>query len=379
MWTRSDPEAKTGLKKHLLTAGAITAGAVILGVAADRAITLNRKYNFTEDQREAFTQPSTILEYYAAVVDSAEELGLDLYAAGGLVKQALGDESTIIDPHTRTITISDDSNCETRRKATVLRPREWTLRDLDFRLKRIRPRENATNAWIIAGPDQIEEIKNRTARLQELIDSHAKQSHGLDQGPEISMFGYEDDFRSTFKPSDYATRTKTSADQKSEIIFDNNGHSFELAESEPWTCIINTPDRRTLRIPTDSPETILGRTLTRTTVMRARDADDVARIISSLEQRGLWDALRTERWDTYVSFRHQLDKMTSTQDIARSALSGNVKLATSLSIVKVLSPLLRGIENSSLGAEFRRRGGPLAKFANSAMGAVSTDNIKRDT
>lgn len=344
--------------------------------ALDQGLTLHRKHRYTREQREILTAPSTIFEYYALVSEYAAEKGLELYATGGFVKQALGDESTEIDIENRTISISDDDTCSTRKKATILRPGEWTLRDLDFRLKRLEVGPDGNKQSVVATSQYGEDVKKHTEELQRRIDEHTKEKYGVDKGPQLSMFIYDDDFDAPFQPKHYATRTQAITDQEGTIvaerIFDNNGHSYEVEASEPWTYVL-TINGKTLEFQADSPETNLGRTESRTTVPRKRDIKDVLRIITSLEKRGLWRHLCTHRWGQYAAFRRDLNITIGAPNIARTALKGEVALSAKLLLVNMLSPLAHLVEQSSFGAEFRDRNSPLSRLGEKVMGATPTE------
>lgn len=365
-----NPESHPGWEKGLIAAGAVaTVGAAALA-AANVWCVLSRRNEFTLGQREELTRPSSILEYYALAYNEAEKLGLELYAAGGIVKQALGDRQTEIDPENRTIRVSSSAECDTRKKATVLRPKEWTIRDLDFRLKRYGDEE--TGEWVLATPNHEEYIKEKAAKLQKTIDKHADK-HDLEFGPELSLFGYEPEFDHPFSPLDYASKTAINKEGNKETIFDNNGHRHELAVNNPWIFIIELRDGTELRMLTDSPEDILGRTMNRTIVNRKRDLRDVNRIIKVLEARGLWEKLHTKNWHTYRTFRKEMDSQTTLASINSELRASQTHTALALGIIKVSSPLVHAAESLPLAAELRRRGSRLWKFANQIMGATPTE------
>ncbi len=179
----------TTLMKPLIGAG-VVAGSVVGAYKGFEG--------WYDREREARLQPGALeestLPYYDHVLELAEQYGLVIAAAGGIVKQALIDPETDYDLDSRRFTVSENPNCHARSKATLYRGRpELTLRDMDWRVLSLLVPHETEDIWVPALSGQTTRIRDRQARMQEDLDRFA-QTRNFRRGPELSLFPYEDDF-----------------------------------------------------------------------------------------------------------------------------------------------------------------------------------------
>ena len=342
---------------------ALTAG----GLVAGWRVTDHAYESFRRENMPPNGDQISILPYYDTLVSTAHQSGLVIASAGGIVKQALGDSFTVIDPDARTIKVSDNPASKTLGKATLYRPDpEFTLRDLDVRVLGVTDEEGAIYPAL---PSTKERVNETATYIQGILNSRAIDS-GLPRGPVLSMFTYESPFDRPFSPSDYATRTALDPTSNVEHLFDNNGNKITVPVDEAWTCLVPYNGGE-LAIPTNSPVTILGRTLTRPVVARQRDVADVKRGVKNIHTKGLEDVLLGERWRQYEDFRLNLDGSLSLRKIAENARNGRSRVAFNMLIARGIIPFAAGIENSFLGMAIRDPQLPVYAFFERQMGANS--------
>ncbi len=340
---------------------ALTAGGLVAGwQTADHAYESFRRGNMPSNGDHI-----SILPYYDTLVSASHQSGLVIASAGGIVKQALGDQYTEIDPDTRTIRVSDNPDSKTLGKATLYRPGpEFTLRDLDVRVMGVADEEGVIHPAL---PSTKQRVKETATYIQGVLNLEA-EDRGLPRGPVLSMFTYESPFDRPFSPSDYATRTTFDSATNVEHLFDNNGNEIIVSVDEAWTCLVPYNGGE-LAIPTNSPVTILGRTLTRPVVARQRDVADVNRGVLNIRAMGLDDVLLSERWLQYKEFRLALDRSLSLRKILENARKGKFKTAANMLLARGIIPFAAGIENSFLGMAIRDPELPIYSFFERKMGA----------
>lgn len=306
---------------------------------------------------------ASILPYYAEMISACRDNNLVVASAGGIVKQALGDPFTEFDIGNREFFVSENPESPTLKKATLYRPDpELNLRDLDLRLKR-----RVYNG--IASPVTTADSKVKrelVLQIQKRLNETAVEN-GFPRGPILSLFTYELPFERGFRPTDYATRTFINEDG-SETLFDNNGNYMTLAEEEPWHCVVPTP-QGDLRIPTDSPQTILGRTLTRPVVTRRRDASDVASALVVIKDKELEYELLPD-WSNILEFRRQLDSSISIKAALQHGRSGRLVEAAGMVAALAVIPLAGSIEESYIGMAIRDPNSPIFPIMERIMGVA---------
>ncbi|PID30457.1 hypothetical protein CR973_02650 [Candidatus Saccharibacteria bacterium] len=359
--------ARPRLERGLFVAGAAAVAGKLAMWGAEVAYRRARQNRYTPEQLEAATAPSSIVPYLELVFAKAEQDGLELVLAGGIAKKALADPETEFDQEKKIMKVSDDPRSLARRNATILRPDELTERDIDIFCKYIWIGEGEDRRRVVADqadPVVASALRERAAELQAVVDEYAKE-HGLDLGPEISVFGYDkpyghDDFRLT----DYASKTRLSADGKTETLFDNNGNRFEMPVDEQWMLQIGN-----VCIPVNSPQVQLGRTLTRTVVSRKRDIADVNAGIRNLKNKSLWSGKMVSMWRQYQEFRAAMDDSIRLRAIMHER---NLVMALNLLGARALDEITEMVEESPLLCPaIRDRRGPVSRFAGWVMSASS--------
>jgi hypothetical protein len=365
------PEGQQGLglleRPALVGAAAVAAGALALKGVSE-AYARVRRSRYTQEQFEMATEPSSIVPYVEFVLNWAEENGLEVVIAGGIAKKALIDPETQFDsnPQIRTMRVSDNPNCLARKSATVLRPDEVTERDIDIFCKYLHVGEGANRKRVVADrfdPEIEELIIARGKELQKKIDEFAEK-RGLEIGPEISLFAYDSPYGHNFNLLDYATRTELLEGEEVERLFDNAGNSYEMPVDAQWTLLVGG-----LRIPVNSPQVQLGRTLNRPVVARKRDLADVNAAILNLKNKGLWQGKMVSMWPLHQAFRIAMNESLKLSQISaeRSASVILHKLG-----MKALAPFTGIIEDSSLtSAAIRDRRGPFSKLSGEVMNSSS--------
>jgi hypothetical protein len=340
----------TTLVKPLIAAGAV-AGSVIGAYKG-----FERWY---ESEREARLQEGALSEstlpYYDHVLELAKQHGLVITAAGGIVKQALIDPSTEYDTDNRLFTVSENPNCYARSKATLYRTRpELTLRDMDWRVRSLLVHHGTEDIWAPALSGQTTRIRHRQARMQRQLDAFA-QSRGFKRGPELSLFPYEDDFDvGGFRITDYVTRTRLlrgETDHALELLFDNNGNQTLVPVQDGWTCVV-AYERGELRIPTDAPVTLLGRTLTRAVVNRKRDLTEVQRAYETIMKNNP-EVIPQDLWQIYLAFRTALDNSLGQETRKKLLRNRNYTALAHLGLARLLLPAKDWIEDSPIGMAIR--------------------------
>jgi hypothetical protein len=131
-----------------------------------------------------------------------------------------------------------------------------------------------------------------------------------------------------------------------------------------WTLLVGD-----LRIPVNSPQVQLGRTLNRPVVARKRDLADVNAAILNLKNKGLWQGEMVSMWHLHQAFRIAMNESLKLSQISaeRSASVILHKLG-----MKALAPFTGIIEDSSLtSAAIRDRRGPFSKLSGEVMNSSS--------
>ena len=182
-----------------IAAVSVVTGRLVLGGLGE-AYRRTRLGRYSPEQFEAATAPSSILPYIEYALEEANNMGLEVVLAGGIAKKALSDPETVFNQGEKTIRVSDNQSCVSRKNATVLRPDEITERDIDLFCKYIWVGEGAARCRVVADqskPEVAALIKAKAKELQNKIDEKAKQS-GLDLGPELSLFAYDEPYGHDF-------------------------------------------------------------------------------------------------------------------------------------------------------------------------------------
>lgn len=304
------------------------------------------------------------LPYYRALVEAVEAEELEVAMVGGVPKQALTDPRTEFDLKARQIIVPEDPDCHTRTRATLYRP-TGTLRDMDLRLK---SHPSMTGERIPTTADCSATLSNYRALLQAILNETAHK-RSFPRGPELSLFSYDAPYGHRFRPTDYATRTEL-GDREGhpvERLFDNNGNSVELPVTEGWTCMVSCEDEQ-VAIPTDSPVDMIGRSLTRSIVLRERDGRDVTRAVKNIQAKGLGNELLGDRWQTYTDFRHMLDESISPRQAAAALRAGQVGLGLSRLAARAAASTASIVE-TRYGNMIQDPELPLAATLASVMGA----------
>ncbi len=306
----------------------------------------------------------SILPFYDTMVEASDDAGLVIASAGGIVKQALKDPYTLFDLVNRRYYVSDDPGSKTLKKATLYRPKpEINLRDLDVRVKYVHE-EGVTQP---ASAKTSGKVAKLSKSIQEKLDATASE-FGFPRGPVLSLFTYESPFDHHFMPTDYATRTAYNEQVDEETLFDNNGNSLTLPVDEPWDCVVPYQGGE-LIIPTDSPQTILGRTLTRPIVARLRDLHDVESAIHNIQAKGLDIELLSD-WNKYQGFRNELDQSISLQKAIERARAKRLGAALSTLIAMPAMKLAGRVEESYIGMAIRDPESPIFSFMERQMGVI---------
>lgn len=221
-----------------VTIAALGLGKMALGAATELYHNA-RRARYSNKQFEAATAPSGIVPYIGECLAAAEEYGLEVVLAGGIAKKALIDPETTFDVQNKIIKVSDDEKCLARKNATVVRKDEVTERDIDMFVKYIWIGEGEDRQRVVAdqsNPEIAKLIQQRRVELQKRIDAFAK-SRGLDLGPEVSLFAYDEPFKHGFWFTDYASKTELLETAKGnfEVLYDNTGNRFVTPVDEQWT------------------------------------------------------------------------------------------------------------------------------------------------
>lgn len=335
--------------KPLAVAGAL-AGSVVGSYKAFEAWYEQERL----DRLQSGAEAESSLPYYEETLRLADAHGLSLLAAGGLVKQALIDENTEYDTANRLIIVSDDPKTHARQKATLYRGRpELTLRDSDWRIRLMKIHHEYEDIWVPPKPKHVTQIRARQKTMQKGLDAFAA-SRGFKRGPELSLFPYEDDFdQGGFRVTNYASRTMLIKhdDTSRELLFDNNGNHVEISLDDPWTCVVNH-DGREIRIPTNSPTTLLGRTLTRAVANRQRDVSEVRKAIEVLNAKDL-GIIDEETWAIYLQFRTALDTSLGSESAVKAIKHKQAMAVLNLGLANMLLPAKNWIEDSAIGMAIR--------------------------
>lgn len=356
----------------LIAATALTAGKLALETAS-HIYHGRRAARYTPEQLEAATEPSGIVPYIEFALQEAERFGFEVVLAGGIAKKALIDPETFFDPESRTIRVSDRPKSMARRNATVVRPGELTERDIDMFVKYVWLGEGDERRRVIAdqaNPEIQALIKAKREELQANLDTFA-ESRGLAIGPAISLFAYDAPYGHDFNLFDYATKTEyiESDGQRYEVLYDNMGNSVKMPIDEQWTMLIGD-----LEVPVNSPQTQLGRTLNRTTVIRKRDLEDVVKAIRNLKIKNLWSGDMTDIWEYHQGFRQAMNESLALANIAKRA---NIRTKAHMLGLRALAPLTGWVEGTDiLTAAIRDRQSLVnKKIASQVMNEASASSV----
>ena len=299
---------------------------------------------------------ASIIPYLGYLTDACKTEDLAVMIMGGLPKQALLDPETKFDISGQTI-IVPDSACRTRQKATLYRPGEHTIRDVDlFAFALI-----ANGSWDDATPKHAELLNQKAHNLQQDVTQFAN-SNNFPRGPEVSLFGYERP-QGPFRLSHYATVTELT--DTTEVITHSLGARGEFEQSPLWHVSVDG-----LQLPTCSPVRLLGRTLVRTLVPRKRDQTEVYRAVNVLQERGLAKDLLGAEWQQYKKLRADLDASMRLRNVF-THLDKDPKDAALFVAAKAIAPLSPFVESSFLASAIRDPESSIGKLAARIMGAHS--------
>ncbi|MCA9323642.1 hypothetical protein KC992_00915 [Candidatus Saccharibacteria bacterium] len=346
------------LERGFLGAG-IAAGAVVSGYNVwAEAYRRDRQARLPEGGTTQSTLP-----FYEAFGDIATRHGVECTAVGGVPKQALRDPEVEFDVRNRQFYISNPVG-HTLGRATLYRPTEHNIRDDDRRAKRIL----RNGEWVVADASFTrEETKALRTAMQADLDEVAHEL-GFPRGPELSLFFYEPDF-GPFRPWHYATRTQLVEDGAAEFLYASNGVTETVRVDKPWECIVDYQGREVV-IPTDSPRTLLGRTLTRPVKARVRDLEDVQQGVDNITRKGLADELLGDTWAQYLRFRGELDRSLGLQASGEELRDGNLALGANLMIASALAPHAHRIEGMVIAEAIRDPETRIGQLAAKIMGAA---------
>ncbi len=349
----------------------LTAGAA---VGAYKGGEVWYKSNLSDRLPEGGTKQS-ILPFLEFTFNACEEEGIEAEAAGGPPKQVLLDPQSKILPKARTVEMSSYPDSLARRKATLYRPGEFTLRDDDKRVRRIK----AFGQWIPANPDPdiLSTLRIRGERIQEGVNEYASTLPGnFKLGPELSLFSYEH-LQGPFRGTHYATVTHLLDPDNyrgGEVMTHSIGARHVFEYEEPWTFAARYKDKW-IEFPMSAPAHLLGRTLTRSLVIRERDLQEVQAAVANIRGQGLYEEVLGERYEEFVDFRNDMDTAMADATASYIMERDGVVSGIHFALARRLAQKATAIENSYLGAMIRDPGSPIYPFTSKIMGALSSGKV----